>query len=392
MVRRAFVFTVLTAAVGASALLVGQVLGRLGQDLPPSGVAVVAAAAALALQPMRALLSRGVDRLLYGDVADPYQALRRLAERTHRAPDLDAVLTGLAASVAASLRVPWSCVEVDGHVGVWGEHPAGTDARAALVSGATVLGTVVVAPGPARRLRGEELRLLAELGRHGGVAVQAVLLTDALRAGRQRLVVAREEERHRLRRDLHDGVGPTLAGLTMQLGAVRPLVHTDPDVVDERLGRLQDAARDALETVRRIAHGLRPPALDELGVAGALRRLADFLGLRARFPDPDPPRLPPAVEVAALRIAAEALHNVGRHAGTTEVEVRLRTSADELVLTVRDSGTGLPADRRAGVGLLAMRERADELGGSVEVESRPGEGTTITARLPARVAEPEPVA
>jgi signal transduction histidine kinase len=258
------------------------------------------------------------------------------------------------------------------------------------VSGAAVLGSVAAVPGPGRRLRADELRLLAELGRHGGVAVQAVLLADQLRAGRQRIVVAREEERRRLRRDLHDEVGPTLAGLTMQLGAVRPLVHSEPDAAGDRLGRLQEAAREALQTVRRISHDLRPPALDDLGVAGALRQLADSLGLPARFPDPDLPRLPAAVEVAAFRIGAEALHNVARHAGAAAaVEVGLRTCGTELLLTVRDTGVGLAGGHPAGVGLTAMRERADELGGSVRVDSRPGEGTTVTARLPVQVADPE---
>jgi signal transduction histidine kinase len=247
------------------------------------------------------------------------------------------------------------------------------------------VGTITVAPG--RRLRAEELRLLGDLGRHGGVAVQAALLTDALRAGRQRLVVAREEERRRLRRDLHDGVGPTLAGLTMQLGAVRPLVRSEPDAVAERLGHLQEAARGALDTVRRLSHGLRPPALDELGLAGALRQLADSLGLPVRLPAEEPPRLPAAVEVAVYLIAAEALHNVARHAGPCGVALELEVDAGEFVLAVRDSGPGVDASRPAGIGLTTMRERADELGGSVTVESAPDRGTTVTARLPLRESD-----
>lgn len=393
IVGTAFVYTVLTALVGGLAVLVAAVLRRWGDGLPSFGVAVVAAVIALALQPLRTRLGRLVDRLLYGDVRDPYRALQRLAEQTHRAPTTDAVLDGLAATVAASLRVPWCAAEAGGRSGGWGTRPAdGAEAAADLVSGTTRVGTLTAAAGPGRRLHADELRLLAELGRHGGVAVQAVLLTDELRAGRQRLVVAREEERRRLRRDLHDEVGPTLAGLTMQLGAVRPLVHAEPDAAADRLLRLQDAAREALETVRRISHGLRPPALDELGLAGALRQLADSLGLAARFPDPDPPRLPAAVEVAGYRIGAEALHNVARHSGSADVEVSVRDVDGELVLGVRDGGTGLAADRTVGVGLVAMRERADELGGSLTVDSVPGRGTTVTARLPASVGEPEVLA
>jgi signal transduction histidine kinase len=388
LVRQTFVYTVLTVVVGGLAVGVAEVLRRYGQDQPDLAVAVLAGGLALAVHPLRTRLARIVDRLMYGDLHDPYRALQRLADRTHHAPSTDAVLDGLAATVAASLRVPWCAVEAGGHEGSCGERPPGAVAEsAALVSGTTHLGTLTVAASD-RRLRADELRLLDDLGRHGGVAVQAVLLTDALRAGRQRLVVAREEERRRLRRDLHDGVGPTLAGLTMQLGAVRTLVHTEPDAVADRLGRLQEAARGALDTVRRLSHGLRPPALDELGLGGALRALAGSLGLAARFPDDDPPRLPAATEVAVYLIASEALHNVARHAGAADVEVSVRVADGEATLVVRDTGPGLDASRPAGVGLAAMRERADELGGSVVVDSPPGGGTTVTARLPARDPEP----
>ena len=392
LARQAFVYTVLTACVGGLAVLVTALLEVLGRDLPVFGIAVVAGAAALAVQPLRSRLVRLVDRLLYGDLRDPYRALQRLAERTHRAPTADAVLEGLAASVAASLRVPWACASAGGHTGEWGSRPGGgSDAQADLVSGATPVGTLTVAPGAGRRLHADELQLLTDLGRHGGVAVQAVLLTDELRAGRAALVLAREEERRRLRRDLHDDVGPTLAGLTMQLGILQTLVRTEPDASVERLALLQAAARRALESVRRVVHGLRPPALDDLGLVGALRQLADSLGLSARFPDDDPPRLPAAVEVAGYRIGAEALHNVVRHAGTDRVEVSVRVEDGELVLRVRDDGTGIDPDRTAGVGSIAMQERVDELGGSLRVESTPG-GTTVEARLPALVGEPEVVA
>jgi two-component system, NarL family, sensor kinase len=392
-VRATFVATVLASTVAGLAVALAALLARWGASLPNYGIAVVAVLLTLAVQPLRSRLVRLVDRLLFGDVRDPYRALQRLAESTHRAPSTAGVLDGLAATVGVSLRVPWCRVDVPGGSGSWGTRPAGgTEARADLVSGNAHVGAVTVAAGPGRRLHADELRLLAELGRHGGVAVQAALLTAELRAGRHRLVVAREEERRRLRRDLHDQIGPTLAGISMQLGAVRPLVVTDPAAAEDRLVRLQDAARGALEDVRRVAHGLRPPALDGLGLAGALRQLADSLGLDARFPDPDPPRLAAAVEVAGYRIGAEALHNVARHAGTAVVEVSIREGHGEMVLRVRDGGTGLLPDRLAGVGLVAMRERVDELGGTLVIDSAPGAGTTVTARLPAAVAAPEVVA
>ena len=216
-------------------------------------------------------------------------------------------------------------------------------------------------------------------------------LADELRAGRERLVVAREEERRRLRRNLHDEVGPTLAGLAMQLGVVRTLVADDPTAAADRLGLLQDAARTALGTLRRIAHDLRPPALDELGLAGALQQLGETLGLRLRFTGSQPERLPAAVEVAAYRIGAEALHNVVRHAGTDAVELTVDRVGGELLLVVRDDGAGRAPGSPTGVGLLAMQERVDELGGTVVVDSAPGLGTTVTARLPVRPAVSEEV-
>ncbi|CCG03679.1 sensor histidine kinase [Blastococcus saxobsidens] len=383
LVRQAFVHTVLTVVVGGVAIGIGILLTRRGADLPAFGTAVIAGGTALALSPFRARLARLVHRLLYGDLADPYRALQRLAEQTHREPSIDMVLGGLAASAAASLRAPWSAASAGGCVGTWGHRPAdGTEAGADLLHGSIRLGALSVGLGPGRRLGTDERRLLAELGRHGGVAVQAALLAEDVRAGRQRLVVAREEERRRLRRDLHDEVGPTLAGLAMQLGALRPLLHADPAAAADRLLRLQDAAASALETVRRVSHGLRPPALDELGLAGALRQLAESLGLRVSVVAPDAPRPPAAVEVAGYLIAAEALHNVARHAGSPDVEVSVRRTGGDVELRIRDAGTGVEPGRPAGVGLQAMRERADELGGNVVVESVPGRGTTVTARLP----------
>jgi signal transduction histidine kinase len=388
LVRSCFVGVVLAASVGLLAVWVTAVLGWLGRDLSTPGVAVVAAGAALAVQPLRTKLGRLVDRMLHGDLRDPYRALQRLAEQTHRAPSTHAVLAGLAGAAAASLRVPWAQASAGGSTGEWGSRPgSGTEAHADLVSGTATVGRLTVAPD--RRLLADELRLLADLGRHGGIAVQAVLLTDQLRSGRARVVLAREEERRRLRRDLHDDVGPTLAGLAMLLGTVRALVRDDPDAAEERLARLQESAREALDTVRRVAHGLRPPALDELGLLGALRRLADSLQLRATFPDDDPPRLPAAVEVAGYRIGAEALHNVARHAGTDEVEVSLRVVDGELVLRVRDPGVGTPPLRPAGVGTLAMQERVDELGGSLRIHPADGCGTVVEARLPVATEQSE---
>jgi signal transduction histidine kinase len=232
-------------------------------------------------------------------------------------------------------------------------------------------------------------RLLADLARQAGVAVSTVRLTADLQRSRERLVTAREEERRRLRRDLHDGLGAQLAGLTVQTGVLRTLIPKDPAAAEALAGELRGELRTAIADIRRLVHGLRPPALDELGLVGALQRLAercgtDGSGLRVEVDVPAGlPALPAAIEVAAYRIAQEALTNVVRHSGARTCCVRLATDTDGLVLEVTDDGAGLPAAGLVpGVGLSSMRERAAETGGSCEIGAGPDGGTRVLARLP----------
>jgi signal transduction histidine kinase len=234
---------------------------------------------------------------------------------------------------------------------------------------------------PGRRLTSDDERLLADLARQGGRIVTALLLAEALLASRQQLVTAREEERARLRRDLHDELGPTLAGLVMQLAGLRQLLEESPDVAATRVPRLESAARAALEDVRRVSRELRPPSLDELGLEGALHDHAARLGLTASSTATPLPDLPAAVEVAAYRIGAEALTNIARHAQTTRAELAVRVEGDQLSLTVTDDGVGW-AGEGIGVGVVAMRERAEELGGELDIESVSGAGTAVRVRLP----------
>jgi signal transduction histidine kinase len=234
-------------------------------------------------------------------------------------------------------------------------------------------------------------RLLEDLARQAGVAAHAVRLTAELQRSRERLVAAREEERRRLRRDLHDGLGAQLAGLNVQAGVLRHLIKHDPEAADALVAELRGEMRSAIADVRRLVYGLRPPALDELGLVGALRGLAERhgaegAGLHVTVEAPEPeamPPLPAAVEVAAYRIAQEAMTNVARHARASRCVVRLAVAPGELSLEVTDDGVGLPETRPTpGVGLHSMRERAVELGGECVVEAAPGGGTRVLARLP----------
>jgi signal transduction histidine kinase len=175
--------------------------------------------------------------------------------------------------------------------------------------------------------------------------------------------------------------------LNVQTGALRRLIPHDPDAAEEVVVELREELRSAISDIRRLVYDLRPPALDDLGLAEALRRLAERYGsegeqLRMLVEAPeDLPSLPAAVEVAVYRITQEALTNVARHARARTCVVRLAVKND-VALQIVDDGVGIPAQRSAGVGLSSMRERASELGGSCVVEPVPKGGTQVLVRLP----------
>jgi signal transduction histidine kinase len=260
-----------------------------------------------------------------------------------------------------------------------------------------VIGQLLLTPRrPGEPLTPPDRRLLEDLTRQIGMAAHAVRLTDDVQRSRARLVTAREEERRRLRRDLHDGLGPTLAALALKATTISDLIPTDPMAATQLADELYGDIRTTVGEIRRLVYELRPPALDDLGLVAALResalkssglqhvrdtsQRAGALRISVEAPDHVPP-LPAAVEVAAYRIVQEALTNVVRHAEAHTCTVRL-TLADTLQIEVRDDGVGFSSDRQTGVGLLSMRERAAELGGSCVIESLPGTGTHLRARLP----------
>ncbi|HEX2054320.1 MAG TPA: cache domain-containing protein [Actinomycetota bacterium] len=245
---------------------------------------------------------------------------------------------------------------------------------------------------------GDEFETLAEEFNRMAARLRDSYAT--LQRARERLVTSREEERRRLRRDLHDGLGPMLAGLTLKLGAVRWLLSRDPATAETRLAELEGDVAGIIADIRRLVYDLRPPTLDDLGLVGALQASAARYspegghgngasgGLRTLVEVPeDLPNLPAAVEVATYRIVDEALTNVVRHAGARTCRVRLWQDGG-LHVTISDDGVGLPDNRRAGVGLTSMRERAAELGGTCALETPPEGGTRVTVYLPLSTDEP----
>ena len=360
--------------------------------------ALAAALAALALIPLRMRLQRGVTRLVYGRWHEPYEVLAGLGQDLEAAADIGRLLDAAVAELTTGLNLRDTCVHDLG-----GTVVAGTEGLAGSVQGTGA----VVGPGtasiplmaygtlvgsltyrvPERPPSAAEERLLHDLARQLGGALHARLLSEDLQRARERLVLAREEERRRLRRDLHDGIGPALAGLTLKAETARALLPPGSDGASRQLGDLSEEIRRTVVDVRRLVEGLRPPALDELGLADAcaqaVGRLAAGSGLAASVhASDDLPALPAAVEVAAYRIVVEAVTNTVRHARARSCRVSIACIPAGLAIEVSDDGTGLAAAGLPGHGLAIMRERAEELGGTVTVRDG-SPGVTVQARLPA---------
>jgi signal transduction histidine kinase len=256
-------------------------------------------------------------------------------------------------------------------------------------------GELLLAPRAAgESFSAADLKLLNIIAPQAGLAVHTVRLTEELQqlnaelqGSRERLVTAQEEERRRLRRDLHDGVGPTLASLSQRLDAAADLVGRDPEASVQLLKELKGQVKSTVAEIRRLVYALRPPVLDEFGLVSAVREhLAPYMGpngLQISFDVTEPmPPLPAAVEVAAYRIVLEAFTNVVRHAEASQCSIKIKLEGDWLVLEVSDDGKGLGTKEHSGVGFSSMRERANELGGECLIETNPSAGTRVHAWLP----------
>ena len=210
------------------------------------------------------------------------------------------------------------------------------------------------------------------------------------------VVLTREEERRRLRRNLHNSIGPTLAALNLRAGSVRAMISRDPAAAENEMGELRQQIRNIITDIRRVVYDLRPPVLDELGLRTALReQCAQFTtgGLRVTLDCPESfPPISAAVEVAAYRIVQEGLSNVARHSRAGQSTVRIGFGDGFVRIEVTDDGVGVLENQRAGVGLTSMRELAVEIGGTCVLEPAPGGGSRVRANLPMdlRAAERHP--
>ncbi|NUW40015.1 sensor histidine kinase [Nonomuraea rhodomycinica] len=367
----------------------GSVLGERESAL--TAMAIVAVAYA----PLRTWLWRAARRLARGARDDPYATVSTLAQRLELATDPDDQLRALATTVAEAFRLPYVRVEIERPGGVRSvvEHgsPRGPSLSLPVAYRGEAVGRLVLCRAD---LTERDQRLLGDLVRQAAAAARASELSTDLQRIRARLVLAREEERRRLRRDLHDGLGPSLGAVALRIEAARNLAASAPAESDRILEQTAAEVTTVLADVRRLVHDLRPPALDELGLLRAVEQLADRLrsgGPHVAVSGDGLAALPAAVEVAAYRIVSEALANVVRHSGARRCDVTLGVREGTLEVLVRDDGRGIGPDVVAGVGMLSLRERTAELGGDCEVSCPAEGGTLVRARLPlAQVSEPPP--
>ncbi|MDX6743386.1 sensor histidine kinase [Actinocorallia sp. A-T 12471] len=374
------VMLLLTVAV----YLGGEALATMLRGGPPTQGTrlLLVAAVALGYEPVRRRLGATMDELLFGGSADPVSTMTLLGSDLADGSEPARWLHTL----REALGVPGVALRVgDGVVAMSGE--VGSEAVATpLRVGAGHVGELVVMP-PAERLGlpAPTAAIVALVAAPLAQALHAMRLSEELRASRGRVVAALEEERRRTRRDLHDGLGPTLTGIAYAADAAANLVAADPARALETLRQLRADAGDAIAEVRRIVYGLRPKALDELGLTGAIRQRVSGLhtasgvplDVAVTAPERFPP-LPAAVEVVAYRVAVEALTNVARHAPSPTASLTLALDDGHLHITVTDPGSA-PAPWTPGVGLTAMRERIEHIGGTLSLHPSPSH---IHARLP----------
>jgi len=394
LIRRSAVWTVtLESAFAATAGTVAAVELVTGDPPERSAVTVLCVVVAVLFHPAMGAFEKVVDSVLFGGQVDPVQALAGLGERFDAGGDPASWLPALRAGLALPYLELWGQDERLATAGTLpGQaHPAEeiTTTTVALAVGDERVGALVVGlPPQVHTLPPATRDVLRLVAPPLAQALRAAALTEQLRDSRSQLVEALEEERRRLRRDLHDGLGPIMTGVAYSADAARNLVPVDPDRAQEVLTDLRADTAAAINEIRRIVYGLRPPALDELGLVAAIRqgcnrlRAADGRAMAVVIEAPgDLPPLPAAVEVAAYRIALEAVTNAARHSGSAEVRLAVEARAGRLLITARDGGRRAAADWRPGVGIQSMRERAEQVGGRLTASPGPT-GGEVHAELP----------
>ncbi len=407
VIRRSTVYGLTAIALAAAYATVAWAATTASAAHSGTGRVLATGVVALIAMPVYVRSHQLVDSRLFGNRRDPAAVLAAIGMTVEQAPQGTAALEFVAATLGRELRLPYVAVVLHVAIDARAGEPVTVRAAAAgvptddldhfeLIGPAGSIGELVVARRtPHEPFRPDERAALQGIARHVAVLASNVALTEQLLASRRQLVTAREEERRRIRRDLHDGLGPTLASVCLGLGAACERIGGDTEL-GAFLTQLEDELHAAVDEIRQLVYDLRPPALDELGLVGAVREHVATLASRAVESDTAlelhvestdvTGELPAAVEVAAYRIALEAITNVTRHAFAHHCWVRFDASPDALYVEIEDDGQGVGAERRAGVGLRSMHDRATELGGELFVRACIPHGTLIQASLPLAVA------
>lgn len=417
LVKRTLVYGALSLCVAAIYIFSVYYLSRLFQTKNNLIISLTSTAVvAVAFAPLKEKLQRLVNRMLKGRHDDPYAVLLELGSQLVQPMAPEAMLEALASTIKESLRLPYTGIAIgvggqDAFVASSGE-PVHEVLSFPIIHRGERLGTLYLSSrSPGEAFSSEDTKFLDVLLHQAGPIVENVnmtlgmkLLAKDLQESREKLVLAREEERRQIRKNLHDDLAPRLAALALNVATAEKYVVKKPDIAIEMLGDLRKVIRATVDEIRTLVHDLRPPSLDELGLISAIEERISELNKPARLLADDQgivpihihlheppllPDLPAAVEVAAYRIVTESLVNVIKHSQATECLVRLHVSSlNQLVIEVTDNGTGLDPSYtlrlpgKGGIGLHSLRERAAELGGECSIEQVERGGTRVLAILP----------
>jgi len=341
---------------------------------------------AVLLYPAHHALQKGVNRLVHGDPEHMYQPLATMIAQLESGGRERSVWIDIVSGIAQSLSLSYVCLqkgEEDVKIAEYGAS-TGEAVRVPLVWEGRSEGALMIGPeNLLQKLPEEHLILLRHFMRQIGFALHAQRLNEELRESKERLVHAREEERRRLRRDLHDGLGAHLASILLKTESIYELAE-DNERLQKQVTVVQEDIESAIADIRTLVYALRPPALDEFGLLLALRELGSRFsenGKLVRIDAAEPlPTLGSAVETALYRIVQEAVTNSFRHGGASECRVELKVE-DSVSLTITDNGSGFGGTVSYGVGIRSMKERAGELGGVCEVHTSL-QGVTVRATIP----------
>ncbi|MGZ6543989.1 MAG: histidine kinase [Actinomycetota bacterium] len=398
-----------TLAAFFTAVYVAVVVGlgtAIGSTHDPFLTVAAAAVIAIAFNPVRERAKRLADRLVYGTRATPYEVLSEFSEHMAGTYALDDILPRMARVLAEGtggraeiwLRVgdrlravsTWPSESAsDGHsaerVVVDEDLPEfpGTSKATPVLHRGTLLGAIAVTKAVNDPLRPDEGKLIDDVASQAGLVLFNVRLIEELRASRQRLVKAQDEERRRLERNIHDGAQQQLVALAVKANLAQTMAKRDPDKVEVMLGQLKAEATDALENLRDLARGIYPPLLADKGLAAALESQARKSSVPVSLESDGLERYPQEVEAAVYFCCLEALQNISKYAEASAATIRLADGSGTLAFEVTDDGRGFdPGSTGYGTGLQGMADRLDALGGSLEVRSTPGQGTTVAGRVP----------